>query len=147
MRSALFIASILATLTSTACARVSPSTIVRCQLTRKPAAEKRVPGIDLSLGVSGSISAGAKSSAGPSASKSASASSSSSTAVSTNGCSSTSGDAPYSLSCSELESVVTFPNGFRNRPGGIVFLVHGTGSTADESWGSGPYNTILPNKG
>ncbi|WVR04152.1 hypothetical protein IAU60_001151 [Kwoniella sp. DSM 27419] len=64
-----------------------------------------------------------------------------------NGCSSAAGDAPYSLSCSELDSVITFPNGFQNKAGGIVFLVHGTGSTGEETWGSGPYNTILPNKG
>lgn len=51
------------------------------------------------------------------------------------------------MSCGDLESVITFPNGFHNRPGGIVFLVHGTGSTGEETWGPGPHNTILPNKG
>ncbi|WRT65296.1 uncharacterized protein IL334_002239 [Kwoniella shivajii] len=79
---------------------------------------------------------------------SAKASSKSSAAASSStGCVSASGDAPYSLSCSALASVITFPNGFQNKAGGIVFLVHGTGSTGSETWSTGPYNTILPNKG
>ncbi|KAL7421652.1 hypothetical protein Q5752_003421 [Cryptotrichosporon argae] len=73
-------------------------------------------------------------------------SSTAATATST-GCASASGDAPYSLSCSDLESVITFPNGNQGKAGGIVFLVHGTGSTGEETWGSGPYYTILPDLG
>jgi len=57
------------------------------------------------------------------------------------------GDAPFSLSCEELASVITMPRGNRKSKGGIVFLVHGTGSTGEETWGAGPYNTILPDKG
>jgi hypothetical protein len=57
------------------------------------------------------------------------------------------GDAPFSLSCQELASVITMPRGNRKAKGGIVFLVHGTGSTGEETWGAGPYNTILPDKG
>lgn len=68
---------------------------------------------------------------------------------SSNGCNKNrqNGDAPYSLSCGELESVITFPQGNQRKKGGIVFLVHGTGSTGEETWGPGPYNSILPNKG
>ncbi|WVF66956.1 hypothetical protein IAT40_001699 [Kwoniella sp. CBS 6097] len=76
----------------------------------------------------------------------ASASCSATSAVS-RGCASASGDAPYSLSCDELANVITFPDGFQGKDGGIVFLVHGTGSTGVETWGTGPYHTILPNKG
>ena len=57
------------------------------------------------------------------------------------------GDAPFSLSCEELASVITMPRGNRKAKGGIVFLVHGTGSTGEETWGAGPYNTILSDKG
>ncbi|WVQ94658.1 hypothetical protein IAU59_001738 [Kwoniella sp. CBS 9459] len=76
----------------------------------------------------------------------ASATSSAIPAVSS-GCASAPGDAPYSLSCGELANVITFPDGFQGKQGGIVFLVHGTGSTGEETWGTGPYHTILPNKG
>lgn len=63
-------------------------------------------------------------------------------------CASTSGDAPYSLSCSELASRVEFPRGnVGSKDGGVVFLIHGTGSQGKETWGDGPYATILPDKG
>jgi hypothetical protein len=62
-------------------------------------------------------------------------------------CASDGGDAPYSLSCDDFGSVITFPNGNQAKAGGIVFLVHGTGSAGEETWGTGPYNTVLPNKG
>ncbi|OCF40558.1 hypothetical protein I317_05649 [Kwoniella heveanensis CBS 569] len=82
----------------------------------------------------------------PSFTSSASAGASAKSTVAT-GCASASGDAPYSLSCSELGSVITVPDGFQDKEGGIVFLVHGTGSTGEETWDTGPYHTILPNKG
>ncbi len=62
-------------------------------------------------------------------------------------CTSQSGDAPYSASCDTYASAVTCPQGIKGKAGGIVLLVHGTGSTGPESWDSGPYTQILPNKG
>jgi hypothetical protein len=63
-------------------------------------------------------------------------------------CRSENGDAPYSLSCGELASRIIEPNGpVGQKAGGVVFLVHGTGSQGDETWKNGPYNTILPNQG
>jgi hypothetical protein len=40
--------------------------------------------------------------------------------------------------------VVTFPHGNQQKAGGIVFLVHGTGSTGEETWDIGPYTDVLP---
>jgi hypothetical protein len=57
------------------------------------------------------------------------------------------GDAPYSLSREEYNSRIVCPNGIKGAAGGIVFLVHGTALTGQETWGTGPFVTILPNKG
>ncbi|KAF8330872.1 uncharacterized protein EI90DRAFT_1106712 [Cantharellus anzutake] len=56
----------------------------------------------------------------------------------------TTGDAPFSVDLSALESAVYCPNGIRKAAGGVVLLVHGTGSTGYESWANGPYGVYLP---
>ncbi|GAA6022950.1 hypothetical protein JCM11491_005480 [Sporobolomyces phaffii] len=53
----------------------------------------------------------------------------------------------FSQPCATYTSAVTCPNGIQGKAGGIVLLVHGTGSTGSESWGSGPYVLELPTAG
>ncbi|KAI5450512.1 hypothetical protein NCC49_002969 [Naganishia albida] len=57
------------------------------------------------------------------------------------------GDAPFSLSRDEYDSRIVCPNGVKGAEGGIVFLVHGTALTGEETWATGPFVTILPTKG
>jgi len=52
-------------------------------------------------------------------------------------------DAPYTFSSAQLGSVLVCPNGTANT-NGIALLVHGTGSTGNETWGAGPYTLFLP---
>ncbi|GAA5925985.1 esterase/lipase family protein [Sporobolomyces koalae] len=53
----------------------------------------------------------------------------------------------FSQPCSTYASAVTCPNGIQGKAGGIVLLVHGTGSTGAESWAQGPYVLELPSAG
>ncbi|GAA5822314.1 hypothetical protein JCM5353_001569 [Sporobolomyces roseus] len=53
----------------------------------------------------------------------------------------------FSQPCSTYTSAVTCPNGIQGKAGGIVLLVHGTGSTGAESWSEGPYVLELPSAG
>ncbi|GAA5961105.1 hypothetical protein JCM3765_001228, partial [Sporobolomyces pararoseus] len=53
----------------------------------------------------------------------------------------------FSEPCSTYSSAVTCPNGIQGKAGGIVLLVHGTGSTGAESWAQGPYVLKLPTAG
>jgi hypothetical protein len=63
------------------------------------------------------------------------------------GCASADGDAPFSVDCDTLAGSVTCPNGVTGSAGGVVLLVHGTGSTGSESWANGPYVQLLPSRG
>ncbi|KZP01382.1 alpha/beta-hydrolase [Calocera viscosa TUFC12733] len=54
-------------------------------------------------------------------------------------------DAPFDVSTSTMAAALTCPNGIQGKRGGIVLLVHGTGSTGEESWAQSPYNELLPN--
>jgi len=56
-------------------------------------------------------------------------------------------DPAYSVSTATLAAAITCPNGVKNKAGGIVFLVHGTGSSGSDTWAKGPYNLILPTYG
>lgn len=56
-------------------------------------------------------------------------------------------DAPYPISSATAQSAITCPNGIKGAKGGIVLLVHGTGSTGSESWKEGPYVRTLPTVG
>lgn len=56
-------------------------------------------------------------------------------------------DAPYSVDAATLENAITCPFGIKGKKGGVVLLVHGTGSTGSESWKSGPYVQVLPTVG
>ncbi|KAL8281281.1 hypothetical protein RQP46_006315 [Phenoliferia psychrophenolica] len=56
-------------------------------------------------------------------------------------------DAPYSVAAHIMEAVIECPFGIVGKKGGIVFLVHGTGSSGPQSWGSGPYVNLLPDMG
>ncbi|EPQ26126.1 uncharacterized protein PFL1_06334 [Pseudozyma flocculosa PF-1] len=56
-------------------------------------------------------------------------------------------DAPFSVSAATAQNVINCPNGIQGKAGGIVFLVHGTGSTGPESWGNGPWTSLLPTLG
>lgn len=62
-------------------------------------------------------------------------------------CASASGDAPYTVDCQTLQNAITCPNGIQGKAGGTVLLVHGTGSTGEESWANGPYIKLLPDRG
>lgn len=53
----------------------------------------------------------------------------------------------FSQSCSAYSSALNCPNGIKGKKGGVVLLVHGTGSTADETWSNGPYMKLLPDEG
>lgn len=46
-----------------------------------------------------------------------------------------------------MKEAITCPNGVQGAEGGVVLLVHGTGSNGRESWGKGPYIEILPSSG
>ncbi|KAL8279509.1 hypothetical protein RQP46_008071 [Phenoliferia psychrophenolica] len=56
-------------------------------------------------------------------------------------------DAPYSVSMATVVAAITCPIGLRQSPGGIVLLVHGTGSRGNESFELGPYVKLLPTAG
>ncbi|KAK4052967.1 hypothetical protein OIO90_004091 [Microbotryomycetes sp. JL221] len=56
-------------------------------------------------------------------------------------------NAPYSVPQSTVQKAITCPNGIKKQRGGIILLVHGTGSKGSESWGSGPYIKVLPTQG
>ncbi|EPQ29751.1 uncharacterized protein PFL1_02970 [Pseudozyma flocculosa PF-1] len=56
-------------------------------------------------------------------------------------------DAPFSVSAATVQGAIECPFGIQRKPGGIVYLIHGTGSTGKESWGSGPWVSLLPNLG
>ncbi|GEM10681.1 lipase B [Rhodotorula toruloides] len=63
-------------------------------------------------------------------------------------CASPSGDAgTYSQSCDTYAHTINCPNGLQKNAGGVVLLVHGTGSTGSETWDNGPYIQLLPNAG
>jgi len=55
-----------------------------------------------------------------------------------------SSDPAFSLPSSTYTNAITCPNGVKGAKGGIVLLVHGTGSTGSESWAGGPYVKLLP---
>jgi len=57
---------------------------------------------------------------------------------------STQADAPFDVSTATMAAALTCPNGNNHRRGGIILLVHGTGSTGEESWSQSPYNLLLP---
>jgi alpha-beta hydrolase superfamily lysophospholipase len=46
-----------------------------------------------------------------------------------------------------LDAALTCPNDIKGKEGGVVFLIHGAGTTAVDSWQTGPYNLILPGLG
>ncbi|GAA6063214.1 hypothetical protein JCM10212_006847 [Sporobolomyces blumeae] len=56
-------------------------------------------------------------------------------------------DGTFSLPCSTYSAALTCPHGLRRRKGGVVLLVHGTGSTGSETWANGPYMLELPTDG
>ncbi|KAF7974622.1 hypothetical protein HWV62_11600 [Athelia sp. TMB] len=57
-------------------------------------------------------------------------------------------DPLYSVATTQLAASLTCPHGaVGSKAGGVVLLVHGTGSTGDETWENGPYNKILPTYG
>ncbi|KAL8276684.1 hypothetical protein RQP46_010952 [Phenoliferia psychrophenolica] len=56
-------------------------------------------------------------------------------------------DAPYSVAPHIVEAAIKCPNGITGKKGGIVYLIHGTGSTGPQSWQSGPFVQLLPNIG
>lgn len=56
-------------------------------------------------------------------------------------------DAPFTISAAQAEALITCPTGFTGAKNGVVFLVHGTGSTGSESWANGPYVKFLPSYG
>ncbi|BGP51219.1 hypothetical protein JCM10450v2_007148 [Rhodotorula kratochvilovae] len=53
----------------------------------------------------------------------------------------------FSLPCTAYAATLNCPNGIQGKKGGVVLLVHGTGSTAEETWGNGPYLDLLPDAG
>jgi len=53
-------------------------------------------------------------------------------------------DAPYSVDTATMAAAITCPDGITGKAGGIVLLVHGTGSTGSESWSHSPYYLLLP---
>lgn len=74
-------------------------------------------------------------------------------------CISRAGDATYSQTCAALAQPIVCPTGFTGAKNGcadvpqaaltalsIVLLVHGTGSTGNESWAQGPYVALLPKR-
>ena len=55
------------------------------------------------------------------------------------------GDAPYTVNANTLASALTCPNGNPTKAAPPVLLVHGTGSTGQESWGDGYVPVRLSN--
>ncbi len=55
-----------------------------------------------------------------------------------------SSDPSFRFDAATMQAAIRCPAGIKQAPGGIVLLVHGTGSTGAESWGDGPYVHILP---
>ncbi len=53
-------------------------------------------------------------------------------------------DPPFRFPAATMQAAITCPTGLKGARGGVVLLVHGTGSTGAETWGSGPYTEILP---
>lgn len=47
------------------------------------------------------------------------------------------GDAPYTVSTATLAAALTCPSGNPTKSSPPVLLVHGTGSTGEQSWGDG----------
>jgi hypothetical protein len=47
------------------------------------------------------------------------------------------GDAPYTVDTATLAAALTCPNGNPTKASPPVLLVHGTGSTGEQSWGDG----------
>ncbi|KAK0548061.1 hypothetical protein OC846_003199 [Tilletia horrida] len=57
----------------------------------------------------------------------------------------TKGEPPYSQNVTDYKGAITcLPATLGSAPGGVVLLIHGTGSTGGESWLHGPYTDILP---
>ncbi|KAL8276685.1 hypothetical protein RQP46_010953 [Phenoliferia psychrophenolica] len=56
-------------------------------------------------------------------------------------------DAPYSVSPHIIEAAIECPNGIHGKKGGIVYMIHGTGSTGPQAWQPGPYVQLLPDIG
>ncbi len=54
-----------------------------------------------------------------------------------------SGDAPFTVSTATLAAALTCPNGNPTSSSPPVLLVHGTGSTGEETWGSGYVPALL----
>ncbi|KAK4505859.1 hypothetical protein PRZ48_003824 [Zasmidium cellare] len=55
------------------------------------------------------------------------------------------GDAPFTVSASDLAASLTCPNGNPTADSPPVLLVHGTATTGDESWGDGYIPALLAN--
>ncbi|GAA5848957.1 hypothetical protein JCM9279_004676 [Rhodotorula babjevae] len=53
----------------------------------------------------------------------------------------------FSLPCATYANSLTCPSGLNGKKGGVVLLVHGTGSTGEETWANGPYIKLLPSAG
>ncbi|GAA99159.1 uncharacterized protein L969DRAFT_49932 [Mixia osmundae IAM 14324] len=58
----------------------------------------------------------------------------------------TQADAPYPYAASVYQNALYCPKGTANTKG-ILFAVHGTGSTGSESWANTPYAQYLPSEG
>ena len=54
-------------------------------------------------------------------------------------------DPPYSSSTSTMAAAVACPDGLTGKQ--IILAVHGTSSSGYDSWGAGPYRTVLPKLG
>ncbi|CAD6974988.1 unnamed protein product [Tilletia controversa] len=55
------------------------------------------------------------------------------------------GEPPYTQNLTDFKAAITcLPAKVGTAKGGVVLLIHGTGSTGRESWLSGPYTDILP---
>ncbi|EPQ26259.1 uncharacterized protein PFL1_06194 [Pseudozyma flocculosa PF-1] len=55
-------------------------------------------------------------------------------------------DSPFVVGAKEVEAVIQCPKGIRGRNGGVVLLVHGTGTSGSESWEQGPWLDLLPDR-
>ncbi|PWZ02904.1 alpha/beta-hydrolase, partial [Testicularia cyperi] len=53
-------------------------------------------------------------------------------------------DAPFTVSTADVSSTITCPKTIQKKAGGVVLLVHGTGSDAKKNWEGGPYLEQLP---
>ncbi|KAK4693884.1 hypothetical protein P7C70_g8845, partial [Phenoliferia sp. Uapishka_3] len=56
-------------------------------------------------------------------------------------------DAPFVVDPADVQAAITCPKGQGKSAGGTVLLVHGTGSTGSESFGTSPYIRDLPSAG